>query len=49
VIVDDPVYQRLCRRWETINRMPADLPTGYFPAYRKMLPPPAAQNIRQCA
>ncbi|HTB63229.1 MAG TPA: hypothetical protein VK737_06535, partial [Opitutales bacterium] len=49
LIVDDPVYQRLCRRWEGINQMPVDAPTGFFPAYRKMLPAPEVLTVRQCA
>jgi len=49
LIVDEPVYQRLCRKWEKANQTLADTPQGYFPAYRKMLPTPAAPNERQCA
>ena len=42
LIVDEPVYQRLSRRWEAQNRVLADSPRGFFPAYRKMLPIPPA-------
>jgi hypothetical protein len=49
LIVDEPVYQRLCRKWEAQNQMLADSPQGYFPAYRKMLPAPVAQSQCQCA
>jgi hypothetical protein len=49
LVVDEPVYQRLCGKWEAQNKMPADSPRGYFPAYRKMLPPLAAQPTLQSA
>jgi len=49
LIVDEPVYQSLCRKWETQNQMLADPPRGYFPAYRKMLPAIVAQPISQYA
>ncbi len=49
LIVDAAAYQRLCQRWELLNRQPADAPEGFFPAYRKMLPAPAALGERQCA
>ncbi len=49
LVVDEPVYQRLCRKWEAQHQMLADSPRGYFPAYRKMLPPPVVQTQRQCA
>jgi len=49
MVVDEPVYLRLCQQWERNNRTIADSPRGFFPAYRKMLPAPAAQPERECA
>jgi hypothetical protein len=49
LVVDQPVYDGLCRRWERLNRSAADSLSGYFPAYRKILPPPAVKTERQCA
>ncbi|HVU38381.1 MAG TPA: GNAT family N-acetyltransferase [Opitutales bacterium] len=48
MVVDQPAYDRLCRQWERLNRAMADPPEGFFPAYRKMLPPPPAIE-RRCA
>ncbi len=49
MIVDEPAYHQLSRTWETLNRTVADSPEGFFPAYRKMLPAPAAQGEQRCA
>ncbi len=49
LVVEQPVYDRLCRQWERQTRVVADSVTGYFPAYRKILPPPEASTERRCA
>ncbi len=49
MVVDDENYSRLCRRWERLNRVDADPIDGYFPAYRKMIPPQERQTERRCA
>jgi lipid II:glycine glycyltransferase (peptidoglycan interpeptide bridge formation enzyme) len=48
-IVDEEKYAGLNLRWERINRALADSIDGYFPAYRKILPPPQTGTLRACA
>jgi hypothetical protein len=48
-VVNEEKYADLNSRWERINRSLADSVDGYFPAYRKVLPPPAPGNLRVCA
>jgi hypothetical protein len=48
-IVDEEKYADLNLRWERINRALADSVDGYFPAYRKILPPPETISQRVCA
>jgi len=35
IIVDEPAYSALVGRWESLARIQADGPEGFFPAYRK--------------
>jgi hypothetical protein len=39
VIVDPPGYRALTRQWECRSGLQADAPDGFFPAYRKAVPP----------
>jgi hypothetical protein len=48
-VVNEAKYMEFCAQWEAINRLPADGLEGYFPAYRKLLPPAEASAARRCA
>jgi len=48
-IVDEGKYAELCNRWQQLNHRSTESLGGYFPAYRKLPPPPAPRNERQCA
>lgn len=49
MVVDEAIYDRLCGQWERQNHAAADPIKGFFPAYRKMLPPPLVNLERRSA
>jgi len=48
-VVDAEKYNHLCSRWQQINRTPPESLQGYFPAYRKVRPPPEPVPQSVCA
>jgi hypothetical protein len=49
VVMDSDAYYDLCEQWERRYLETADPLEGYFPAYRKLLPPPLQAVTRWCA
>jgi hypothetical protein len=48
-IVNAEKYSQLCSRWQQINRIPPESMQGFFPAYRKVQPPPVPVPQQVCA
>ncbi len=50
IVADLEAYEALVREWERIANLPADPPTGFFPAYRRPVPReilPEPTGVRQ--